>query len=234
MMPCSSGNSPTIAVSRSHLQSSAARRARVTGSGTRACAPPCAAAISAASVATRRALSPSEPSFAWKVTLASPSARAASGDLRSCSQKNAASASRGRTTRSIALDDFRRLAALDVGHRDEARQQLPVGALHRKVALMVLQRRDQHLSRQRQEALLEAAGERHRPFHQRRDLIEQRVAHQRPAAELRRNGGDALAHERRAALRSPRSRSRARAKGARTPPGSTAGSAWAHGSDVRG
>ncbi len=83
-----------MAVSRSHLHRSAARTA---------CSrePSATTAISAASAATRRVLSPRDPSFAWKVTASSAARRAASGCLRSCSQKKAASARRGRTTRSL-------------------------------------------------------------------------------------------------------------------------------------
>ncbi len=71
----------------------------------------------------------------------------------------------------------------------------PSAALDRKVTLVILQRRDQHLARQRQKPLLEAAGEGHRPLHQRRDFIEQRFAHQGPAAEPGRHRCDTLAHQ---------------------------------------
>ena len=54
----------------------------------------------------RRTLSPIEPSFAWNVTASSPGRRAASGCLRSWLQKNAASDSRGRTTRSLPARTF--------------------------------------------------------------------------------------------------------------------------------
>ena len=53
-----------------------------------------------------------------------------------------------------------------------------------KVALVILQRRNQHFTRQREEALFEATGQRYRPFHQRRDFIQQRIADQCAPAEL--------------------------------------------------
>src|SRR5947207_2184207 len=99
MIPWRSGNSPTMWVRRSHLPSSAARSSGST-------APPMVSAIAAPSARTRRVLSPSEPSFAWKVTASSAGARAARGCLRSCSQKKAASARRARTTRSLPSRTF--------------------------------------------------------------------------------------------------------------------------------
>ena len=48
---------------------------------------------------------------------------------------------------------------------------------------MFLQRAEQHLARQREEVLLEAAFDRHGPLDQRGDLVEQRVVHHRAAAE---------------------------------------------------
>ena len=83
-----------MAVSRSHLHSSPARRVSSSGALT-------AAATSVPSATMRRILSPSDPSFAWKVTASSDGMREASGSRRSWSQKKAASASRARTTRSL-------------------------------------------------------------------------------------------------------------------------------------
>jgi hypothetical protein len=64
--------------------------------------------------------------------------------------------------------------------------QRAVRVLHREVALVLLQRRDQHFARQFEEAILEAALDRDRPFDQRGHFIEQRVADDRAAAERRR------------------------------------------------
>src|SRR5438105_1563869 len=74
MIPCSSGNSPTMAVKRSHLHSSAARSVSATSF-------PPTAAISPARVRTRRVLSPTEPSFTWKVTAFRASRKEASGHI---------------------------------------------------------------------------------------------------------------------------------------------------------
>ena len=88
----------------------------------------------------------------------------------------------------------------------------PSRILDREVALVVLQRRDQHLARQREEALLEAPGERHRPLDQRGDFVEQRIARSaraRPGcvASARDLGADALAALAKSASTRPRSRS---------------------------
>ncbi len=80
------------------------------------------------------------------------------------------------------MDDFCRITALDVADGDEVRHQRAVHVLDREVALMILQRGDEHLARQRQEALFEAAGNGHRPFHQGGHLVQQRVPDQRFAA----------------------------------------------------
>src|SRR5213080_2299766 len=182
MIPWRSGNSPTMWVRRSHLPSSAARSAGST-------APPMVSAIAAPSARTRRVLSPSEPSFAWKVTASSAGARAARGCLRSCSQKKAASARRARTTRSLPSRTFAGsrlsmlLTAMKAGRRRPE-------ASHREVTLVVRERRDQHFPRQREEALLEAPRERHRPLGERRHLIEERGGDERAAARVRRRGRD--------------------------------------------
>ena len=74
------------------------------------------------------------------------------------------------------------VTALDVGHRHEAREQRARGVHHGEALLVLLHGRDHDLARQLQEALVEAPGERHRPFHQRRHLLEQRLAHHRAPA----------------------------------------------------
>ena len=87
-----------------------------------------------------------------------------------------------------------RIAALDVAHGDEVRQQRTRRRFHREVALVILERRDQHFARQGQEALLELPGDRHRPFDQRGHLIEQLRRDDRAAAQGLRRGGDPGAH----------------------------------------
>ena len=95
MMPCSSGNSPTISETRSALHRAAARRA------CDASAPGTPSASLAASTSSRRTLSPSEPSLAWNTMPSSPGTRLASVALRSLSKKNFASQSLARSTRSL-------------------------------------------------------------------------------------------------------------------------------------
>ena len=174
-------------------------------------------AISPASVATRRTLSPMEPSFAWNVTASSAASRAASGCLRSWLQKNAASDRRGRTTRSLPARTFAgsRLSMLLTVMK--CAQQLSARAFHREIPLVMLQRGDQHLARQFEETRLETAGERTGPFDQRGDFVEQRLVDQRRAAQrlayrdhlfadqftARREIRDHLARARAAWLRTP-------------------------------
>ena len=177
MMPCSSGNSPTIAVSRSHLASCAARSAAAASAPMRSC-------DDAGQGRDARSL------------------RCAQGaELRLESDRIERRATRGERLRAILLPEERgvgqarphhalvagahhaRARAVDVADRDEPRQQRAVASFEREIALMLLQRRDQHLARQRQEARLELPGKGHRPFHQRRDFIEQRVGDDGAAPE---------------------------------------------------
>ena len=96
MMPCSSGNSPTMSVSKSAL----ARRAAMSASCARWSLPICAP-TTLAMARTRSMRSPCVPSLLWYTTFARPGTRDSSDFLRSWSEKNLASASRGRTTRSL-------------------------------------------------------------------------------------------------------------------------------------
>ena len=204
-MPCSSGNSPTMRgqqVALGELRR-ALRRAR----GRRR---------SRGAISPRQLRDALAPCRRWSRAAPGRSPRRApararpAACLRSCSQKKAASARRGRTTRSLPARTTAgsRLSMLltVMNQGSSCRRRV----LHREVALVILQRRDQHFARQREEALLEAAGDRHRPFDQRRDFIEQRLARSargRPAlrrqrADLR---ADALARARRSrAITRPR------------------------------
>ena len=118
MTPCSSGNSPTMAVARSHLPSVG---------GTLGClrrSAPMRAAIPPARRAHAVRLASSEPSCAWNVTLSSAASRArraAAADP--APRRTAASASRGRTTRSLPARTSVGLGTFDVADRDEPRQQ---------------------------------------------------------------------------------------------------------------
>ena len=203
MMPCSSGNSPTMAVKRSALASSAAR---ATSAPAEMRSP-----IERASDLTRaRILSRVAAELRLERDAAQLLRRALpERTLRSWSQKNAASDEPRAHHALVALAHLRRVAAFDVAHRDESAGQRPSAPSIGEIPLMVLNRRDHHFARQLEKALLEAAGDRHRPFDQRRDFIEQ--AHSRssarpPAACGR--GGHAGAHCARAACRNRQSLSR--------------------------
>ncbi len=82
----------------------------------------------------------------------------------------------------VTGDDLRRVLALQVGDGDKARQQLAVGIQQAEVLLVILHGRDQRFLRHLKEAFLEAAHQRHRPFDQRGDFVQQ----------VRRHDGGAL------------------------------------------
>ena len=141
-------------------------------------------AISPASVATRRTLSPMEPSLAWNVT----ASRAGEARRQRLLAILAPEERRIRQARAhhafIAGAHLGGLAALDVAHGDEVRAAACRPAvLHREIPLVMLQRGDQHFARQIEETRFETARERARPFHQRGDFIEQCLVEQRLAAE---------------------------------------------------
>ncbi len=73
----------------------------------------------------------------------------------------------------VTGDDLCRVLGLDVGHGDEARQQLAVRIEQAEILLVVLHGADQRFLRHLEEAFLEGADQRHRPFHQRSDFIQQ-------------------------------------------------------------
>ena len=91
----------------------------------------------------------------------------------------------------VARDHLRRVAALDVGDRDEPGHQLPLCIAHREIPLVLLHRGDQHFGRQFEELRVESSRQRDRPFDQARDLVEQRVVDDGDAIQLRGRGGDA-------------------------------------------
>ena len=171
-------------LSRSHLLSSAARSARV-GS------PPMAVAMARASVRTRSCLVVQRAELrleghALQRLEVGVEAVLAVGAVeeRGVGQARAHHAL-------VAGDHLRRVAALDVGDRDEPRHQPALCVAHREVALVLLHRRDRHLGRQLEELRVEAAGERHRPFDQGRDLVEQRGVDDGVAADALRRRRDA-------------------------------------------
>ena len=95
-MPCNSGNSPTMSVTRSHFESDAAR---ITGCGSM----PSFSAMIFDSSSTRLDLSPMLPSLSWKMMSSSSDCLLSSDLDLSVSQKNMASDNRGTITRSFPL-----------------------------------------------------------------------------------------------------------------------------------
>ena len=91
----------------------------------------------------------------------------------------------------VALAHLRRVAAFDVADGNEFIRQRTVLLLDREIALVILHGCDHDLARQREEALLEAPRNRHRPFDQRCHFIEQRRADQCAPAVLCRHCVDA-------------------------------------------
>lgn len=83
----------------------------------------------------------------------------------------------------VAVDDFLWIAAVDVRYRHEARQQGPAAVDHVEILLVLLHRGNQRFGRHLQEALLEAPGQRARPFDQAADFLEQFVVDHCAAAE---------------------------------------------------
>ena len=74
----------------------------------------------------------------------------------------------------VAGDDF--LAAVigfEVGDHDEAGRETTVGMEQRQVSLVAARRGDQHLLGHRHELLVDLPDQRHRPFDQAGDLVEQ-------------------------------------------------------------
>ena len=95
MIPCSSGNSPTMPVPRSVLQSRATSSTSATSSSL-----PSALASASATAPIRCVLSSSLPSLAWYVRRPRSSIRSRRRRFLSSSKKNRASARRARSTRS--------------------------------------------------------------------------------------------------------------------------------------
>ena len=100
--------------------------------------------------------------------------RLSSETLRSWSQKNLASHSRARSTRSLpATIAAPPSLACDVGDEDEAARQRAVGRAQRQVFLVGAHGGDQRLGRHGHEGLVDGGHERHRPLDQALELVEQ-------------------------------------------------------------
>ena len=84
----------------------------------------------------------------------------------------------------VAVDHLLRIAAVDVRHRDEVRQQSARGIHQVEVLLVLLHRGDQRFGRYLEEAFLEAARQRARPFDQAAHFVQQCFVDDGNAAEL--------------------------------------------------
>ena len=96
----------------------------------------------------------------------------------------------------VAGNDLRRVFAFYVGHGDKARQQFAVAIEQAEVLLVVLHGGDQRFLRHFEEAFLERTHQRHRPFHQRADFIQQISRHDGGALLLGGQFGDTGADQR--------------------------------------
>ncbi len=88
-----------------------------------------------------------------------------------------------------------RFAAGDIADGDERGQEAAVGRMDGEVTLVILHHRHQRFRRHAQETLGEASGQRHRPFHQRRDLGQQFVVEIGLAVNTRRRRANLLADQ---------------------------------------
>ena len=171
MTPCSSGNSPTMPLTRSALQRCAARIA-CGGVG----AGHVDRDLVGQDLRCARRARPGVPSLAWNTMSFRAGSRSSSRTLRSWSQKNLASDSRERSTRSlpstIVLPPSR---ATLLATTTKRLASAPSFLLVDEVALMRLHRDDQHFGRHVHELAIDGAEHRHRPFDQARDLVEQAV-----------------------------------------------------------
>ncbi|MNZ65512.1 hypothetical protein D3C78_837090 [compost metagenome] len=95
----------------------------------------------------------------------------------------------------VALHDLLRVAALDVGHGDEARQQLAFAVQQAEVLLVVLHGGDQGFLRHFEETLLERAHQRHRPLDQGGHFVQQCRRHDGAAFLLHGQFGGTLADQ---------------------------------------
>ena len=187
MTPCSSGNSPTMPVTRSALREQrrplrqravGARRAARSSRQPREAPHPLALA---AELGVERDLR------------RAPARGSRAACLRSRSQKCRASAKRARSTRSLPAtiaappSSASMLATKTKQWRQRARPRA-----EREIALVHPHRDLQHLGRQVHERGVDAAEHRHRPFDQARDFIEQAgvvAPRARPCSAA--SGGDA-------------------------------------------
>ena len=201
MMPCSSGNSPTMSVSRSALASSAARSACAASASPPSCAP-----IQRARCArTRRTRSP------WRAELAVVDDLVEPGDARleralAVLVEEELGVGQARPHDALVAFDDRapgRPARMLLTTRKRLVSR-PSRVEQREVLLVRLHRQDEALRRHGEELGVEAAGQHVRPLDQRGDLVEQRLVVDRreplptaaAACELARDLGAALVEAR--------------------------------------
>ena len=168
---------------------------------------------------------PGVPSLAWKVTSSSAATRLASRVLRSRSQKCRASANRARSTRSLpAIDVGAAVRRARYWRRSEPGAAAPSAIAEREIALIDPHGDLHDLRRQIHVGVVDPAEQRHRPFDQPGDLVEQRrvVTPVRSAVSAARAGDAVRDHalavvgiDQHAALRAASPASRRRCDGER-------------------
>ena len=94
----------------------------------------------------------------------------------------------------VAAHDLLRIAALDVAHRDEMRQQLALGVNQREILLMALHGRDQRLGGHVEKALVESADQSYRPLDQAGHFLQQGLVDKRRSLQSPRRASDLLAY----------------------------------------
>ena len=170
MMPCSSGNSPTMPVTRSALQSRAAC-VDLRGVGARH-----ELGDLAGELAMRSTRSAWVPSLAWKTMSFSAGSRSSSAQLAVLVPEELGVAQPRAQHALVAVDDgLAAVARHDVGDDDEAVGELAVLRGRREIALVRPHGDDQHLGRHVHELRVDGAEHRHRPFDQAGHFVEQPV-----------------------------------------------------------
>src|SRR5258706_520952 len=167
MTPCSSGNSPTMAVSKSALESSAARSACMTSArSVRAVSPANSLILCTLELAAKLVM---EHNFRqlWNARL--------EADLPILVEEEPRVLEPGPDDSLVAPDDWARVGDLHVRDDQEFRQQLSAHVEKREVLLVLPHGEGQTFLRHFQESFVEFADEDGRVLDKRRNLVEQHL-----------------------------------------------------------
>src|SRR5216117_1666898 len=165
MTPCSSGNSPTMPVNKSALQSSAARSATMVST-------PNARAISPAKSLILSVRSSWLPSLLWNTTFANCGTRVSRRAFLSWLEE-ARILEPGPDHPLVAADDWARVIDAHIGDDEEFRQQLTVGGEQRKILLILAHGEDQAFVRHLEKRGVEFARVNGRQLDKRGDFFQQ-------------------------------------------------------------